>query len=291
MACRASTLAEPRQRRTLSAGWGSRGLGSAQRLAGARRRLPRHPRHPWYRGHLTLLGRPPIRHRVGPNPPDVVGTHSLVGLHSSASWPGGTGGPTPSPTDLIFPIEPSDPTTTDPLAHRPRRARGVEGGPHRLSACRCRHAAAGPNGLDAQPGPDGHSEFPGQGSTDRLAGGRATFPALLVDGEPAQNGGNWQWAAGTGPDAAPYFRIFNPTSQSEKFDPDGTYIRRWVPELAALDDRAIHATLQAGSTRAGGRRHHARRHLPCTDRRPQGRPGTHPRRLQAGPRIAPAQEL
>ncbi len=76
--------------------------------------------------------------------------------------------------------------------------------------------------------------------------GERHFRRLLVDGEPAQNGGNWQWVAGTGPDAAPYFRIFNPTSQSRKFDPDGSYIRRWVPELAALDDRAIHEPSKLG---------------------------------------------
>lgn len=70
--------------------------------------------------------------------------------------------------------------------------------------------------------------------------GERHFRRLLVDGEPAQNGGNWQWVAGTGPDAAPYFRIFNPISQSKKFDPDGAYIRRWVPELAGLDGRAVH---------------------------------------------------
>ena len=76
--------------------------------------------------------------------------------------------------------------------------------------------------------------------------GERHFRRLLVDGEPAQNGGNWQWVAGTGPDAAPYFRIFNPTTQSEKFDPDGTYIRRWVPELAKLDKKAIHQPSKLG---------------------------------------------
>ena len=70
--------------------------------------------------------------------------------------------------------------------------------------------------------------------------GERHFRHLLSDAEPSQNAGNWQWVAGTGPDAAPYFRIFNPTSQSKKFDPTGDYIRRWVPELAALDAKTIH---------------------------------------------------
>lgn len=68
----------------------------------------------------------------------------------------------------------------------------------------------------------------------------------LIDGDVAQNVGNWQWVAGTGADAAPYFRIFNPVSQSRKFDPDGRYIKRWVPELARLDAPAIHAPWEAG---------------------------------------------
>jgi deoxyribodipyrimidine photo-lyase len=70
--------------------------------------------------------------------------------------------------------------------------------------------------------------------------GERWFRHLLVDGDVPQNAGNWQWVAGTGPDAAPYFRIFNPTTQSRKFDPAGHYIRTWVPELAHLDDRQIH---------------------------------------------------
>ncbi len=75
--------------------------------------------------------------------------------------------------------------------------------------------------------------------------GERHFRHLLVDGDVAQNVGNWQWVAGTGPDASPYHRIFNPVTQSRKFDPTGAYIRRWVPELAALDDKAIHAPWQA----------------------------------------------
>ena len=70
--------------------------------------------------------------------------------------------------------------------------------------------------------------------------GERFFRHHLVDADMAQNAGNWQWVAGTGPDAAPYFRIFNPTSQGKKFDPNGDYIRRWVPELAGLASPLIH---------------------------------------------------
>jgi len=76
--------------------------------------------------------------------------------------------------------------------------------------------------------------------------GERWFRRMLIDGEPSQNAGNWQWVAGTGTDAAPYFRIFNPISQSRKFDADGAYIRRWVPELAGLDKKTIHAPWEAG---------------------------------------------
>jgi deoxyribodipyrimidine photo-lyase len=76
--------------------------------------------------------------------------------------------------------------------------------------------------------------------------GERHFLRWLVDGDVAQNVGNWQWVAGTGADAAPYFRIFNPVSQGRRFDPEGAYVRRWVPELARLDASAIHAPWEAG---------------------------------------------
>ncbi|TDQ77694.1 deoxyribodipyrimidine photo-lyase [Dongia mobilis] len=71
--------------------------------------------------------------------------------------------------------------------------------------------------------------------------GERWFWDTLVDADLAQNSGNWQWVAGSGADAAPYFRIFNPTTQSAKFDPDGDYIRHFVPELAKLPGHHIHA--------------------------------------------------
>ena len=70
--------------------------------------------------------------------------------------------------------------------------------------------------------------------------GEQWFWDTLVDADPGSNPASWQWVAGSGADAAPYFRVFNPILQSEKFDPDGSYIRRWVPELAPLPDPVIH---------------------------------------------------
>jgi deoxyribodipyrimidine photo-lyase len=71
--------------------------------------------------------------------------------------------------------------------------------------------------------------------------GERYFARALIDFDLASNNGGWQWAASTGCDAQPYFRIFNPVTQSEKFDPDGKFIRRYVPELKALDASSIHA--------------------------------------------------
>ncbi|HEX7879374.1 MAG TPA: deoxyribodipyrimidine photo-lyase [Candidatus Eisenbacteria bacterium] len=70
--------------------------------------------------------------------------------------------------------------------------------------------------------------------------GERWFMNHLVDGDPASNNGGWQWAAGTGTDAQPYFRIFNPVLQGKRFDPDGAYVRKWVPELSGLSADLIH---------------------------------------------------
>ncbi len=70
--------------------------------------------------------------------------------------------------------------------------------------------------------------------------GAKWFWDTLVDADLASNTLGWQWVAGSGADAAPYFRIFNPILQSQKFDPNGNYIRTWVPELSSVNSKLIH---------------------------------------------------
>lgn len=81
--------------------------------------------------------------------------------------------------------------------------------------------------------------------------GESYFMQHLVDGDLAANNGGWQWSASTGADSAPYFRVFNPVSQSQKFDPDGRFLRRWLPELSSLDNRSIHDPSQQQRARLG----------------------------------------
>jgi len=82
--------------------------------------------------------------------------------------------------------------------------------------------------------------------------GARHFMRHLVDGDLASNNHGWQWTAGTGTDAAPYFRIFNPAMQAEKFDPNGEYVRAWVPEIADVADRFVHEPhLAPGGVPAG----------------------------------------
>lgn len=78
--------------------------------------------------------------------------------------------------------------------------------------------------------------------------GEQWFMQHLIDGDLAANNGGWQWCASTGTDAVPYFRIFNPISQSQKFDPNGDYIRTWVKELALLDNKSIHDPYSANKS-------------------------------------------
>jgi deoxyribodipyrimidine photo-lyase len=99
--------------------------------------------------------------------------------------------------------------------------------------------------------------------------GERWFWDTLVDADPGNNPGNWQWSAGCGADAAPYFRIFNPTTQGERFDPDGDYVRRWVPELGRLPTEYLHAPAEASAevlAAAGVRLGHSYPH-PIVDHR------------------------
>lgn len=77
--------------------------------------------------------------------------------------------------------------------------------------------------------------------------GERFFMRHLLDGDFASNNGGWQWSASTGTDAAPYFRIFSPVSQSERFDPEGTFIRSWIPELTKMPARALHDPKRLGA--------------------------------------------
>lgn len=76
--------------------------------------------------------------------------------------------------------------------------------------------------------------------------GERFFMRHLIDGDLAANNGGWQWSASTGTDSAPYFRIFNPVSQSEKFDSEGLFIKHWLPELAGLNKKEVHDPASAG---------------------------------------------
>ena len=91
--------------------------------------------------------------------------------------------------------------------------------------------------------------------------GEQWFWDTLVDADLANNSLGWQWVAGTGVDAAPYFRVFNPVLQARRFDPDGTYIAHWVPELRGLPAAARHAPWEAGAADEAARSGYPRRPL------------------------------
>jgi deoxyribodipyrimidine photo-lyase len=79
--------------------------------------------------------------------------------------------------------------------------------------------------------------------------GERWFWDCLVDADEANNGANWQWSAGSGADAQPFFRIFNPVAQGERYDPDGAYVKRWCPELKGLPAKTVHRPWEAGGAR------------------------------------------
>ncbi len=105
--------------------------------------------------------------------------------------------------------------------------------------------------------------------------GEDWFWDTLVDADLANNALGWQWVAGSGADAAPYFRVFNPVTQGRRYDPDGAYVRRWVPEIWRARPGPPARPLDGAVTSARRRRHRARRDLPLPHRRsPRGpRPG------------------
>ena len=114
--------------------------------------------------------------------------------------------------------------------------------------------------------------------------GAAWFWDTLVDADLANNTLGWQWVAGCGADAAPYFRVFNPVTQGRRFDPDGAYVRRWVPELAGLDAAHVHAPWQAPATRSPPPAWTLGETYPAADRRPRRGPRPGARRLRSGAR-------
>ena len=78
--------------------------------------------------------------------------------------------------------------------------------------------------------------------------GEKFFMQHLIDGDPAANNGGWQWTAGTGTDAAPYFRVFNPILQGKKFDPHGCFVKQWIPELSRVPAKYIHTPWEMSAT-------------------------------------------
>ena len=103
--------------------------------------------------------------------------------------------------------------------------------------------------------------------------GERVFAERLIDFDLASNNGGWQWAASTGCDAQPWFRIFNPVTQSARFDPDGAFIRRYVPELVRARRRRHPRAVEAPAGAAAGEGRRDRPRLPRAHRRPCARAG------------------
>ena len=103
------------------------------------------------------------------------------------------------------------------------------------------------NGLYAQSRPYDRGIFFSKNQLINWRDGAAWFWDCLVDADLASNSASWQWTAGCGADAAPYFRIFNPVLQSKKFDPEGNYIKQYCPELTGLSGKNLHQPWEAKS--------------------------------------------
>ena len=162
-------------------------------------------------------------------------------------------------------------TYDDRPEHR-RAVRGLAAGPHRLPVRRRRHAPAAGRGLDAQPGADGRRRFLVKDlhSGGRTAPGTSCATCATATSPPTTTAGSG-WPA-PAPTPSPYFRVFNPVTQGRRFDPDGDYVRRYVPELAHLAGAAAHEPWKAP-----GR---LRPRLPRAGRRPRPRARGRPRALR-----------
>jgi deoxyribodipyrimidine photo-lyase len=165
---------------------------------------------------------------------DAVGEETQTGPCSCASSPGATGTHTSWPSCRAFrAVRCGSASTEIEWRNDPRRGSGLEGRLHRLPDRRRRHAAATETGLDAQPRPDDRRVVPGEGPARRLAAGRTPLPLPARRRRRAAERGQLAVGAGTGPDALPYHRIFNPVTQSRKFDPTGVH-----PTLGARSPRS-----------------------------------------------------